>query len=278
MSKTALAYRVMEPQNESEKIFEQYLDSNVFKGKWTHEPSMPGKSKKPDYLLDYNSQKCFFEVKELRKKPKEPTLPAHINPYLSLRTEVNEAREKFREYKEYICSLVVFNIGDSSFRPDPRIVFGAMLGNLGIAADFDIEKGEVIQESKRNVFGDSGKMIDYKGKQSQNTTISAIIVLEKFLDNIEIEKAMRDEEKRHGKKFEGSEWTSIRMKLYKDHPVRNVPRVVVVENPFARKPFPEGLFNGLFDERWRWIKESGEIDRIFVGSKLKELEELKNKS
>jgi hypothetical protein len=102
--------------------------------------------------------------------------------------------------------------------------------------------------------------------------------LEEFPDNTEIEKAMRDEEKKHNKEFEGPEWINIRMELYKDYPVRSVPRVIVVENPFARIAFPEGLFVGPFDERWRWTKENGAVDRVFVGNRLKELEELKNKT
>ena len=81
----------METKNESEKIFEQYLDSNGFQGKWNYEPSIPGKIKKPDYLLNWKGKKHFFEVKELRKKPNEPTTrAAYINPYSSLRTEINE--------------------------------------------------------------------------------------------------------------------------------------------------------------------------------------------
>jgi len=135
MSKTVLSLRAIETQNESEKIFEQYLDSNGFKGRWTYEPSIPGKSKKPDYLLDYNGQKCFFEVKELKRKPNELTEQAgYINPYpTSLREEINEAREKFKEYKDYCCCLVVFNVDDRTANLDPLFVMSSMLGNLGFA-------------------------------------------------------------------------------------------------------------------------------------------------
>jgi len=69
------------------------------------------------------------------------------------------------------------------------------------------------------------------------------------------------------------------MKLYEAHHVRRVPRLVVVENPFARMALPADLFNGPFDERWRWIEEqNGKIERIFAGNKLKELESLKGKT
>jgi hypothetical protein len=264
-------------KNESEKIFEQYLDSNGFQDKWEHEPTIKGKSKKPDYLLNWKGENYFFEVKELRIKLNQKTKKAtHIDPYPSLRGKINEVRKQFKEYKEYSCSLVVFNYGDRSAVLSPDFIFGAMLGNLGISADFDAEKGEIVAGSERNVFTSGGRMIDDKGKRQQNTTISAIIVLEEFLDNIEVEKAMRSEEKKLGKKLEGPELVAARMKLQKSHHVGSVPRVVVIENPFARMPFPEDLFNGQFDERWMWDKDkNGKVERTFAGDKLKEWETLK---
>jgi len=266
-------------QNESEKAFEQYLDSNGFQGKWVYELSIPGKSKKPDYLLNWKGEKHFFEVKELRKKPNEPTTrAAYINPYSSLRTEINEVRKQFKEYKEYSCSLVVFNVDDRQARLKPIFIFGAMLGNLGISADFDAEKGETVTGSERNAFLDGGKMIDYKGKQPQNTTISAIVVLEEFLDNSEVEEALQEEEKKKSRKFTGPELIEVRLKLYETHHVRSVPRLIVVENPFAQKSFPEDLFNGPFDERWHWRMQNGKCERVFAGNKLKELEDIKGKS
>jgi len=84
--------------------------------------------------------------------------------------------------------------------------------------------------------------------------------------------------KKQGKPLTLEEKVEINMNVVKNHHSSCVPRVIVVENPFARRPLPEDLFNGPFDERWHWIKENGAIDRIFVGSRLKELEELKNKS
>ena len=225
----------------SEKLFEQYLDSNGYDGKWTYEPQIPGKSRKPDYLLDYNGLKYFFEVKELREKPNQSS--GWFDPYASLRGEINEARQKFKEYKQCSCSLVVFNVSDLHAILKPICVFGAMLGNLGVTWDIKRAEKKRFDETVTNAFLDSGKMIDYKGKRPQNTTISAIVVLEEYIDNLE---------------------------------VTNVPRVVVIENPFARVAFPEDLFNGPFDECWKW--ENNKIKRVFVGSKLRQLEELKSKS
>jgi hypothetical protein len=269
----------MEAKNESEKIFEQYLDSNGFQGQWTYEPSLPGKSRKPDYMLSWKGNKCFFEVKELRKKPNEPTGKAmYFDPYPSLRSEIDEARKKFKEYKDYSCSLVVFNVDDRQARLDPLTVFGAMLGNLGITMDFNPVKGKVVAGTERNVFLDGGKMINDKSVQPQNTTISSIVVLQEFLDNIEVGKAMQEEMKRQGREFTGPELVEVRMKIYESHHVRTVPRLVIMVNPFARMAFPNDLFNGSFDEQWIWRKDDSKITKVFVGDSLVEYEALRGES
>jgi len=244
----------MEIQNESEKFFERYLNLNGFEGKWAYEPLIPGKRTRPDYLLDYKGQQYFFEVKELRKKSNEPSGAAHIDPYSSLRKEINEARKQFKQFKACSCSLVVFKTGDSRAILDPQFVFGPMLGNLGLSVN--INTG-----AKKNVFLGGGKMVNHKRMQPQNTTISAIVVLEEFINNIDVERAQRREEKKQGRKFTGEELVAIKLKLHKNNPIKNVPRVVVVENTFARMAFPAGLFVGPFDERWRWAKKTGRQKR-----------------
>ncbi|MBL7152787.1 MAG: hypothetical protein ISS79_03660 [Phycisphaerae bacterium] len=264
----------METKNESEKVFEQYLDSNEFQGKWAYEPSITGKTKHPDYLLDFGDKKCFFEVKELRKKDNEPTeRAAYIDPYSGLRKKIHKARKQLKEFKEYPCSLVVYNIDDRQFRAKPLDVFGAMLGNIGFRIGFDSAEGQVVTGAERNVFLEGGKMVVPGSKKSRNTTISAIVVLEIFRDNIEMRKASSKEIKKQGRKLTAAEKFDIRKELYEKYPGNSVPRVVVVENPFARVAFPADLFNGPFDERWRMGNDKQE--RVFVGSKLRELESLK---
>jgi hypothetical protein len=271
----------MTKKNISERLFERYLNSNGFKGKWTYEPLISGKSNKPDYLLDYNGQECFFEVKELRKKNNEPTQwPAFIDPYTSLRTEINDARKQFKEFKGHSCSLVVYNVDDRQVRLDPLTILGAMLGNLGFEMDFDPTKGKAIKGTERNAFLNGGKMIDNKRKQPQNTTINAIIVLEGFRDDSEIQKVIKEEMKKQSKPLAPEERFAIVRKVIEDRPnscaSKVVLRVRVIENPFARIRLPDDIFMGHFDERWQFI--NGNCIRIFAGDKLKELEALKGKS
>lgn len=266
----------MDNRNESEQVFEQYLDLNGFHGKWTYEPSVPGKTKKPDYLLAWDNESYFLEVKELRKKLNEPTKwPAYIDPYSGVRAKIDEARKKFKQFREYSCSLVVYNVDDKQARLDPLWVLASMLGNLGLTGSYDPNQGEVLEESDRNAFLDGGKMLGKKKEQRQNTTISAIVVLEKLRDNRNVQKAMGEQMRRQGRTFTGLEKVELRLKLYQDHSVETVPRVITVENPFARIPLPEGLFRGPFDERWRWVeRQNGKVERIFAGNSLRELEAL----
>ena len=264
----------MKPQNKSERIFERYLNLNGFRKKWTHEPSIQAKNTRPDYQLNYNGRDYFFEVKELRKKKNEPTKwPAYIDPYTGLRNEIHKTKRQFKEYKEYCCSLVVFNINDRQTKLAPHWVTGTMLGNLGIKMSLDAEKGRVVNGTERNVFLGGGKM----GRE-KNTTISSIVILKIILDNSEAEKVLVEEMEKQGRPFTLDEKVDTRMRIREDHHVRRVPGVVVVENPYARIAFPKGLFAGPFDERWHWTEETGKIERVFAGNKLKELEELRNKT
>ena len=46
----------METRNESEKLFEQYLDHNGFEGKWEHEPTIEGKIKRSVSIEVFRSE------------------------------------------------------------------------------------------------------------------------------------------------------------------------------------------------------------------------------
>jgi len=269
-----LGWRSMDSRNESEQVFEQYLDLNGYQGKWSYEPSLPGKTKRPDYLLDLSDKKHLFEVKELRAKSNQRTDAAHTNPYAGLRSEISEGRKKFKEFKDCSCSLVVYRMGDRNTILEPQFVLAAMLGNLGIGADLG-SAGQPVKASMRNEFLTGGKMIDQKHKRRQNTTINAVVVLEKLLDNRNVQRAMNEQMRRQGRAFTEPEKVGVRLKLHEEHSVETVPRVITVENPFARIPLPEDLFRGPFDERWRWMeKQNGKIRRVFAGDSLRELEAL----
>ena len=52
--------------------------------------------------------------------------------------------------------------------------------------------------------------------------------------------------------------------------LRQIPRVVVCVNPFARHPLPENAFNGPYDERWALL--DGALTRVHAGSQLSDVD------
>ncbi len=260
----------------SESLFEEYLCSNGYRD-WTYEPQIGKQSKHPDYLLRHAGSESLFEVKEIHeKRPKPPGLVV-VNPYRALRSKIHEARVQFQRLKDYCCSLVVCNISDWEATLDPEVVFGAMLGDLGFAIDFDAAAGQLVPGTERNTFLDGGKMIRYKTGDPQNTTISAIVVLERYrVPDLEFDEAVKEEIVRREESTQQTlsvdERFKLRFDMYSRHPLRTraLPRVCVVENPVARIPFPDDLFRGELDEHWRLLTRA---ERTFTGDLLQDIEQ-----
>ena len=266
-----------EPQkNQSEILFEAYLATHGY-ADWEYEPEIPGQSKHPDYRLPWHGEDLLFEVKELREKAPRPEGAVPFDPYKGLRSEIDEARRKFRQLKRYCCSLVVHNVDDWQARLDPHRVFAAMLGDLGFTVGFDPTIGVLVPGTECPAFLGRGKMLRPASRRVQNTTISSIIILEQFLvRDARFLRAHRDwaarREEAEGRKLTRDEkaLAYIRMTQPSRPQLREVPRVQVIENPFARKPLPRNLFTGPFDERWVL---DGSPKRVFAGNLLMEIEE-----
>lgn len=55
------------------------------------------------------------------------------DPYSAIREKINAGREKFQNFKEHCCSLILFNVDAPLVHLDDFwIVMGAMLGDLGM--------------------------------------------------------------------------------------------------------------------------------------------------
>lgn len=218
-------------QTVSEQLFEQYMLANEYRG-WEHEPTIEGKRKRPDYRLPWQGFDYFFEVKEFHGEPPSQLPHAEFyDPYAPVREAINQARIKFREFRQFCCSLVVHNIDNECSRLDPEQMFAAMLGNLGFKMPLDSHRGIADATTMEIDCLGGGKMIDPKSGKPQNTTISAIIVLE----NVHTEHCVR------ARVFE--------------NPVRNA------KNPHAPQ-VPSTLFRGPNGERWQF--DTGPI-QVFRG-------------
>jgi hypothetical protein len=220
-------------RTEGEMLFETYLKSQKII-QFEFEKNFPGKSKHPDYCVTLDGKQYLFEVKDFSQR----NLPSsgQFAPEPEIRKRIDEARAKFREFKEYACALVLFNnsIGLLDLT-SPMDVLGAMYGDVAIQMDVNITKGAAVPNSERSVFTTGGKMVNPKTGSPQNTTISALITL------------------RH----------TTRTKCGERH-----LGVIFWDNHLASIRFPPTLFCGPFDEHFSLT--GAEIGRTFIGSGLLE--------
>lgn len=218
-------------RTKGERLFEEYL---AFQGfiDVEYEKSFPSKSKHPDYSLNVDGVEYLFDVKDFEYY--ELPSVGLFSPEKKIRDRIDDAREKFKEFKEWPCSLVLYNNNAPLMMlTEPHAVLAAMLGNVGIAWEVDMSKGASVPNSEREVFMSGGKMVHPHTGQPQNTTISAIITL------------------RHTSRTKSGK-TGLGF--------------IVWENPVARIQFPRSLFCGRFDKRYGL--EGDNISCVFVGDGL----------
>ena len=92
-----------ETRTSGELLFQEYLKDMEYE--YEFERSFPGKSKRPDYTMTRNEE-FLFDVKDF-----DPVHPnkgfGTFDPYPPIREKINQGCEKFREFKDYSCSLVM---------------------------------------------------------------------------------------------------------------------------------------------------------------------------
>lgn len=249
----------------SETLFESYLVSRGLE--FDFEPVFSGKSRSPDYRLNFEGRPALIEVKEFIGDPRARRLGAGaFDPYPPIREKIEAGRKKFREFKEFPCALLLHNVSGNLIWIDrPRTVISAMLGDVGFQVDFDPAQGKSVGDM-RTVFLGRGKMRDYKRNSPQNRTIGAIMVLEQYPLGV---KRFAQEDRRA--KAEGRELTEEQEAKLLEAAGDAVLRIKVHENPWANHRFPRELFVGDFDEHWTWDDESY-LRRSFVGPALAAVE------
>ena len=226
----------------SEELFSGYLDENGYK--WTYEPEIVGKKKRPDFLVRRDGTECLCDTKERSPKPAPPGARC-FDPIAPVRELINKGKKKFREFDDRLCVLVVYNNGDCDTRLDPTCIFGAMLGDPGFTLDFDPEAGSCDPESIRNVFlNRGGSMIrhyDPLEPHESKTNLSAVAALTSYRGpNPAFHSAFENEVKarydRTRRELTPDERLEIRLSLLQSVPMtlRCAPKLVVCTNPFAR--------------------------------------------
>lgn len=259
----------------SELLFEAYLKELGLP--ISFEPKVHGKNKRPDYSLEWNGRVIQLDVKELQERLKAGACT--YDSYKSIRKKIQEARQKFHEYNDNCCILVLNNRGDWTFRDKPWIVFSAMLGDLGFSKEISIGK-KAAHGRMKNVFLDNGSMSNSRSHGFQNQTISAIAVLSEFtIPNPDFEREYQRRLKKPSAGLLGDDKVAaqirVRLDLYKKMrpSLGTCPRLSVYENPFARIVLPPDFMKGSYDVRFRWNDTTGDIQRVYVGAELRQIEQ-----
>lgn len=243
------------PQTPGEAAFEAYLRSQGITD-FIHEKEFPGKSKHPDYSVTLVGLEHLFEVKDIDTELPGPGF-GFWDPYGPIREKIDQARKKFKEFKDYPCSLVIHLTQGFALIDDPKVIYGAMHGDPAIEFLVDKEKGRLVPDSQREVFTKDGRMTQPHWKDPQNTTINAIIAL----------RGIRIGEKRFVHEYLaqfGGDEAYAHLGDDVGYDKNEIGRgVVVFENVDARVPLDRQLFRGRFDERWG--ADGDAVTRIFAG-------------
>lgn len=265
----------MKRQNVSELLFEEYI-SEYGLGCPEHEPPFPRTTRRIDYRLPHRGQMLWFEVKEFDEDIRmlDENGSGAYDPHIAIRTKIGKAAAKFRDYDGECCSLVLFNerlnLVDIC---TPRIVLGAMLGSVGFRIPINLETGTEAGPVT-NIFMDGGKLIHPYVKTPQNTTISAVIALERLaVGQREFQIRVEQKERQDQRSLSLEEHLSFlesNRALYE----RRVLRTIVYENPHALRPLPPDIFVGLFDERWG--RSGNYIAPIYTGAELAKLNKIEH--
>ncbi len=253
-----------------EKTFEAYLDSREIKYKF--EELQAGKKRPPDYTI-FHDREYLLEVKDF--DPTDVPEAGAYDGYARVRSKIDSARKKFKEYEGHPCALVLYN-NDARLVDvtTPDFVLGAMYGNVGIVVPFDPETGEAKGQEYQAFLG-GGKMIRPHWKNPENTRISALISL-RYVDvgqmrlNEYVSKIETTETDRVKRAVEVHKQLS-KAKLDFDPEEKHLG-VIVWENAFAANRLPRDLFNAEYDEIYGF--ENGTQPRVFAGNGILEYEKI----
>lgn len=250
-----------------ELLFEQYLKLQNLT--FDFEKEHAGKSKCPDYAIEWRGSTVLLDVKDF-DAPAEMVkgFSGAFDPYPSIREKIEQGRDKFKQFKDVCCALVLCNLGNPFVMlQDSHIMLGAMYGDSGFTFPVNTKTGIGDASKLRRTFLGKGKMIRPNWSKPQNTTISALITLSTIQPHyVRLVEMIRENRSR--------EIEDCQAELERTHPGYDpnltVPRVIVWHNAVARIPFPPDLFCGLYDSHFGVVQEEGNtFQRVtFRGSLL----------
>ncbi len=236
-----------------ELLFERYLRSQDLA--FDFEKEHAGKSQRPDYSIEWRGSPILLDVKDfdIPDEVLKGFSGGFFDPYTRIREKIEQGRDKFKQFKEVCCALVLCNLGNPFVAlEDSYIMLGAMYGDSGFTFPVNTATGIGDDSRIKSTFLGKGKMIRPHWSKPQNTTISALITLDTIQPY-----CLRLKEMIREKPCKSIE--DCQMELERTCPNFDVtlaiPRVIVWHNAVARIPFPPDLFNGPYDCHFGVVQE-----------------------
>jgi hypothetical protein len=235
--------------------FEQYLKSQNLQ--FAFEKEHPGRSQRPDYSIPWRSREIVLDVKDF-DQPHDIVGDGAYDPYVKIREKIEQGRDKFKQFKDFPCALVLCNLGHPLVDLETAdIMLGAMYGDSGFSFPVNTVTGIGDATKMTRKFLGRGKMMRPNWKNPQNTTISALVTLtqirphyQRMLDTLggktqELDMLEAWDECERAAEAAAKEFD----------PELLIQRVIIWHNAFARIPFPDDLFRGPYDTHFGFRKE-----------------------
>jgi|SRR5215471_6488115 len=261
---------VADTKTEGELLFEKYLEQHSLK--FEFHKRFPNKRKKPDYSVPFDGREFLFDVKDFASK-EFPEFGGYYDPIGPIRLKIDAAQEKFQEYKEYPCGLVLYNEGAPLVHlSEPIVVFGAMFGNPGFTTPIDTSTGTPTGPTEQ-AFLSGGKMIHSRRKKPRIAHISAVITLRRInIGHMRLEQyidGLPESRITDASESAVALWEHLQSaQLPFDQSEMGIG-VIVWQNVFAKITFPSEIFCGPYDIHWTGV--DGRLIMTFEGQELKAL-------
>ncbi len=242
-----------------ELLFEKYLNANGIK--FEYEPPMPNTSRLIDYVVEHPTHgQILLEVKDIHY-PLPPGSFFQFDPYPPIRAKIAKGAEKFKDFPDSLCALVLVAAPNSFVNLlEPHVMLGAMYGDFGWTIPVDPELGKAdASQIKPKFFVGKGKMV--RQNQFLNTRIAALISLVDYY-------TFPKEAVRYLKTEDGRTEAERKADMYEGRAnisEEKTPCVTVWENGTAKRRLPQDIFRGEMDAWWT-CDEEGQ-SRSFVGQR-----------
>jgi hypothetical protein len=230
----------MNQKTPGELAFEEYLNGQGVA--FDHEPALSFTNKLIDYVVDHPSHgRIYFEVKDINCP-----LPTFIDPYEPIRAHIEEGKDKFKDFADQLCALVLFAPPGSFVQlMEPHVMLGAMYGDLGFTIPVDLESGTADDSRVESTFlVGEGKMA--RPTRYQNTRIAALISLVSY-------NTFAKEVARYFRTDDGRNLRERQMDVYSGRVELSQEPILcctVWENGTAKRRLPQDLFRGPMDAWW----------------------------